>query len=689
MSSLRLATKIDSMSFAHLKQSDIQLLKTELRDASRREKTISLLVEYLLMWSPEKWVDEEKIFYLGADIGSIAPVSFRERIVSVIREKVSDPVADVFLKGFASAGKQDREAKAGKPLVTLPAPFAFEEVSARIETGDGPDVRDDVMAFAEKHMRFAEQGGDPGPMAVAFSDLGELLLAAPPERHPWAADTARQLAQHGIRWAENSERLWGLWGRSMVRCGAVEAAQLVYWESVRKFPWNPNFRIQLIGLLERSQGGHEAALKLARSSSDAFPSSAQLSAQLAILLARSSEPARRNESFEILTRRIEQFDDVSYSDLFALTESLATLSRSDALTDRRLRALVDRIRRRSPAVEKIKRYLLAHQRTQELAKRLWSDWTKLRPASLRTLTGLAKADAISEREAALAELEHFLRSTMRRFASTSSREALARVLSDGPTQGARLEDRELIAATIESAPAKVESVLRTAELLAVPRGIKRGVADLAQVWNVLREHSVSALEPKFLGPDGVRLPARGLVELIPTDVQIWGSARRLRFELDSYSTSDKEQALADLEQMHRTQPDDLYVTLLAVREGIASPASDAAHSFVISFEQAFRDEDVASLGSLADKFPRFNVLVIVGQALLGDRAAIARFSNLPSWNEEFHPASRVLVRRIQPHLDAMIDGRSATEILKMRRADFRAALHDSIEASLIRPRLSH
>jgi tetratricopeptide (TPR) repeat protein len=699
-------TKLDKMSFAHLKQSDHNLLEHMLRSEQHRHDVLTALIAYLSMWHPERWIDVEKLHLLGRDIDLVCPPDFRSVIANAVLTQVHDRVAKIFMDGF------NARARDWHKIQRPPAVSQLEKVAARLERG--PDIKAgaDIEAIIGRYLAFTEGGGDPGPLIVALSRIGDILVKVRGPMRPWAANLARRLVQEGLRWAPDSDRLWGLWGRSLATMGAFEASETVYWDALRRFPWNAYLRSHLIQVVKRQKNKRDEALRLATESFRMFPSNGAIVVQLAALLAQSKRAADVAKAIDILLERIRTADRLVY-EISALASILADAAGSNILTDHQLRSVVQRLRKRPQMLGGISYYLLAHHKAfalaQELSRRrvedvqddvlAWSQW--------------AKAFAETGNKTDVNRAMRVLRDALAKFPEHPSiRNHLAKLLVSTGAPEDRKEALDLLRETMKIVPDDIYAPIQLAEAEALsgdPAERQEAIRLLERVMSMRpgNEYAKELLELILATPEGTPITVElkeeiaiesnedhelaeiGEVqidpaELVPADVVKLATVRRLRFQIKNGLESDKAAALQEVRALLQDTPF-AYAKLLAIRQGIWSETDQAAPIFAFAFERALRDRDEQSLENLSERFPRLAALTIVAKAVLGDPVSAAKIANVLSADEEtLHPAVRALRRRMKPHLTVV----SAKALLTESKDEILEALYDANEAALHEPALA-
>ena len=141
-----------------------------------------------------------------------------------------------------------------------------------------------VDALLQAERRFLSAAGDPQFFVRTLHRLGTALIG-PGGDEPFArARTAQFLAREGLSWQPFNRHLWSLRREALEAGGALQAAELVGWEFVRRDPDNPDARTQLATLLAGPLDRPAAAEMLLLETIATFPHDVFARSQLAELL---------------------------------------------------------------------------------------------------------------------------------------------------------------------------------------------------------------------------------------------------------------------------------------------------------------------------------------------------------------------------------------------------------------------
>ena len=189
-------------------------------------------------------------------------------------------------------------------------------------------VRNEIEALVNKYQHYAEVTGDSYYLVRTACNIGMALLVGTDDsvnRGQLAVDLARR----ALTWQPTNVYGWALWRDALATQGALEAAELVGWETIRRFPENEQWRNQLALLLGDLPGREADAEELLRETIQRFPDDVFARTQLALLLG--DLPGRHSDAEQLLRETIQRFpDDVIARD--QLAELLIALDRVDEAT---------------------------------------------------------------------------------------------------------------------------------------------------------------------------------------------------------------------------------------------------------------------------------------------------------------------------------------------------------------------
>lgn len=144
-------------------------------------------------------------------------------------------------------------------------------------------IKDQIEALTLGYRRYAEATGDSYYFIRTACNVGMAVIKGaddPVGRGRFAAD----LAQQALAWQPAHVYAWALWRNALAKQGAFDAAELVGWESIRRFPENEQWRNQLALLLADFSDREADAEYLLRETIERFPGDVVARTQLAELL---------------------------------------------------------------------------------------------------------------------------------------------------------------------------------------------------------------------------------------------------------------------------------------------------------------------------------------------------------------------------------------------------------------------
>jgi hypothetical protein len=141
-----------------------------------------------------------------------------------------------------------------------------------------------IDSWLPRHRAYMAATGDSHYFVRSVHGLGVRLIRTTGNQPHTRARKAQDLAREGLAWAPFDRHLWSLWREALEAGGALEAAELVGWERVRRDPDDPDARIQLATLLAGPLNRPTAAEMLLRETIATFPNDVVARCQLAELL---------------------------------------------------------------------------------------------------------------------------------------------------------------------------------------------------------------------------------------------------------------------------------------------------------------------------------------------------------------------------------------------------------------------
>jgi tetratricopeptide (TPR) repeat protein len=158
-----------------------------------------------------------------------------------------------------------------------------------------------LRALMQRHERYATRTGDTFYLVRTSCNIGMQLLRGGdvPERR---AAAARELARLALQFESANVYAWALWRDALAAEGHLEAAELIGWETIRRFPENPQWRSQLALLLTDHHNRPQEAESLLHETMQMFPDDVVAHAQLANVVGR--DTARLKEAIAILQQAL-------------------------------------------------------------------------------------------------------------------------------------------------------------------------------------------------------------------------------------------------------------------------------------------------------------------------------------------------------------------------------------------------
>ncbi len=186
----------------------------------------------------------------------------------------------------------------------------------------------EIATLIDNQRHYAEATGESYYLVTTACNIGMGIITGtddPVGRGRLAVDLARQ----ALAWQPANVYGWALWRDALAKQGAVEAAELVGWEAIRRFPEDEQWRTQLALLLGDLPGRESNAERLLRETMVRFPDNVVVRTQLALLLG--GLPGRESDAERLLRETVDRFPDNVVART-QLAELLIALDRADEAT---------------------------------------------------------------------------------------------------------------------------------------------------------------------------------------------------------------------------------------------------------------------------------------------------------------------------------------------------------------------
>lgn len=159
----------------------------------------------------------------------LAPNTWRGLIRPLLSHRYRDAP---FAEWFAGVGLQlGGGGKSNGRVPHLPLASRREGLLKRIGREPLDQLLHEIRALLDDYERYAEATGEDDSFVKSACNFGNRLKDQAPA-------VALALARAANRWRPSDEHAWTLWAEALVRLGRKEEAEEVYWEAVRRFPWD-------------------------------------------------------------------------------------------------------------------------------------------------------------------------------------------------------------------------------------------------------------------------------------------------------------------------------------------------------------------------------------------------------------------------------------------------------------------
>lgn len=173
--------------------------------------------------------------------------------------------------------------KSSEAPLRSPMPQDCDRVIAKL--GEPFDNAEPLIdGLLASHRKYLNATGHSQYFVRAVHALGSALIDGSGDAPHARAQKAQALAREGLKWEPYDRHLWALWRDALVADDALEAAELVGWEFVRRDSTDVEGRNQLATLLANTLGKVDEAEALLRETIEKFP----------------DQPVARNELAELL-----------------------------------------------------------------------------------------------------------------------------------------------------------------------------------------------------------------------------------------------------------------------------------------------------------------------------------------------------------------------------------------------------
>jgi hypothetical protein len=590
------------LSFRRLGESGRSFIIDAMDIAPQRRHIIEVLIDYLQFRSTG-YFDAEDIYLIGCELRPLWPAVHRAELISTLEEKLEERVTRTFLEGFGVT--EERFEATTSSSSRPPSDTDLERLLRRIRRTTITSVEPEIREIFERAFAYTVHTGDANVLTRTAFRLGDAMLRpaeSAREGRVHAADLVNATASIALEWAPWEERLWTLWARSFDAGGNAEAAELVYWEALRRLPEPRHAYLQLLQLLLRDHRTRNAeTVALAREAAQRFKTPSIIN-QLARALLFSNDRANQREATDLLIAQIRRAAS-QYYDITVLASSALLIQPPPRSYEEIVARINDPV-----LLGRIGRAVARHDlaRALEFFSRSYDRFPNDAPianqvAVLRASTG-GRADAIA-----------LLQATAQKHPDDPySRLHLAELLAQSEDPAERAEARQLREYLVDHELVDENERTRLDDILS---GIRR--SELPTVI-APRESDEERTETSVI---------RSQAQLSPSIARL-GELRRTRFRLEQHNSVLPEIALEELRRQLREDPTFAYAQLLAVRQGIWERSSAAIPSFPAAFELALQDRDRGVLDALAKHHPRLRSLILVAQAVLGDRVAAQQIDRI-------------------------------------------------------------
>jgi Tfp pilus assembly protein PilF len=653
-----------AMSFARMRDADVRYIQRVSVDKAGRVRLLHMLNEYIRFLGGGKSPDDEKLFVLGRELRTVWPREFIQELENSVQKNVDSKVAEVFLAGLG-------DVEHSSSVSSVPSKREFDKFLSQIERNSFSSMEKRIKDVCQQHLSYLEHSGDTRLLPPVFFQIGEAILRRPQVTQS-AANLVRDLALTALRWEPWNSRFWSLWVRSYLAQGAIEAAELILWEAIRRIPSNEYARTQLVGLLERFSDRRWEAIELARETAAIDRNNELTQNVLARVLLNSDDLKNHVEGIDLLIRRLRQSPSC-YAHFSLLGRKMASIS-SDANTFKYYREIIARLPVDAALLNKIVRVMSSQSVQTENIESFLRASVSLEQYQTNALlrNKLAKV-LVSGGAKKLAEAIELLRDTKELHPQDSYvRNQLAAALAVSGDADKLKEAIQLLEDTVNN---DVTDNKFSRDLLADLTGISPKAS--REISPVVEAEELEAASDGSL--DEIVEIGQGAQKPAPLSQELSNLARmsRLKFRLVHAQGGARTAALNELQQTLEEDPTFAYAQLLAVRQGLWKKESNTLPSFPAAFELALADSDLLALSRLSKQYPRLQALIMVARAMYGDKDSAKRVQEiLENAAEGRSGIEKMLREKVGPALRLIEGGKLGLSSLNEVRQQVITALRD-------------
>lgn len=205
----------------------------------------------------------------------------------------------------AASSPETRRAARRRPIE--PPPKEQLEAILRDARSPLPTLAPRIDRLMNGHRRYADATGDSYFLVRTACNVGMRLLREADGERPARGGRATSLARLALQYAPANVYAWALWRDGLTAQGALDAAETVGWEAIRRFPEDSQRRTQLATLLSEKLGRAGEAERLLRDTVALFPLEVAARPQLATVLADFLDQPEAAKA--VLTEAIEVLPD--------------------------------------------------------------------------------------------------------------------------------------------------------------------------------------------------------------------------------------------------------------------------------------------------------------------------------------------------------------------------------------------
>ena len=211
-------------------------------------------------------------------------VALKETLQQYSAKQMPDELKDWWQQDVGAKDGTTAQQPQSQPVaVPKLSPLSYVQLLRRRAVNPLPSIRKQIENVIHEQRHYAEVTGESHYLVTTACNIGMAVIKGaddPIGRGLFAIDLARQ----ALAWQPANVYAWALWRDALAKQGAFEAAELVGWEAIHRFPEDVQWRTQLALLFADQPDRESDAEQLLHETVSRFPDNVVARNQLAELL---------------------------------------------------------------------------------------------------------------------------------------------------------------------------------------------------------------------------------------------------------------------------------------------------------------------------------------------------------------------------------------------------------------------